>query len=310
MRARTSSSSSAASSSRSSSLAREADGVLGLPAREADRERARPRCAAAMRSRVGNAHASPTWSPNRSISRLRIATAEKSETCCAVIDVTSASNGSGAAAGGSRRAAPTIGASTGSRGRPARRTASRSNSAPSSFSTTGRVSSSSGSTSTPPGAARCAPRARRRRGAGRRRARGSPGRCRTRGTVRSRARSRTAQESAAATSCERLEALVRDALLVEVLREAGAREHAVGGERRAAVGPAVADEDERPLVGQRAALALVAAHRADALVAEDHAPAVRRDGSASFERTSSSTPSRSSTGRISCGRPLETITGW
>ena len=48
------------------------------------------------------------------------------------------------------------------------------------------------------------------------------------------------------------------------------------GERRAAIGPAVADEDERALVRQRAALAAVAADRAQALVAEADAPAVRR----------------------------------
>ncbi len=62
-------------------------------------------CAAAMRSRVGNAHASPTCSPKRSISRLRIATAENSETCCAVIEVTAPRTGRAGAAAGSRAAA-------------------------------------------------------------------------------------------------------------------------------------------------------------------------------------------------------------
>ena len=50
-------------------------------------------------SAVGNAYAWPTRRPKRSISRLRIAKAAKSETCCAVIEVTSVSNGSGASGG-------------------------------------------------------------------------------------------------------------------------------------------------------------------------------------------------------------------
>src|SRR5260221_13421464 len=73
---------------------------------------------------------------------------------------------------------------------------------------------------------------------------------------------------------QRLVALERNALFVQVLRQSGAREHAVCDERRAAIRPAVADEDKWTRFRQRAALAPVAAHRADALVAEDHAPAV------------------------------------
>ena len=51
--------------------------------------------ASRSRSAVGNAYAWPTRRPKRSISRLRIAKAAWSETCCAVIEVTSVSNGSG-----------------------------------------------------------------------------------------------------------------------------------------------------------------------------------------------------------------------
>ena len=108
--------------------------------------------AAAIRSRVGNAHASPTRSPKRSISRLRIANAAKSDTCCAVIEVTSASNGSGWSGGRKPREPLAIGASR-LGPRPTRRTA-RARTARRAAGTTGRVSSSSGSTSTPPGAAR------------------------------------------------------------------------------------------------------------------------------------------------------------
>src|SRR5205085_2460043 len=55
--------------------------------------------AAASRSRGGKAQTRPTRSPKRSTSRLRIATAAKSETCWAVIAPTSISNGSGARVG-------------------------------------------------------------------------------------------------------------------------------------------------------------------------------------------------------------------
>src|SRR5436309_2668930 len=74
---------------------------------------------------------------------------------------------------------------------------------------------------------------------------------------------------------ERVVAFERHSLLLEIVGEARAREDAVRRERRAAVGPAVADEDERMSIRQRAALALVAAVLADALVVEDHAPSVR-----------------------------------
>src|SRR5262245_5133104 len=73
---------------------------------------------------------------------------------------------------------------------------------------------------------------------------------------------------------ERVVALERNALFLEVLGKPGAREHTVGGERRAAVGPAVADEHQRSRRGQRAPLAHVTAHRARAVVTEDHAPAL------------------------------------
>src|SRR3954470_2717351 len=56
---------------------------------------------------------------------------------------------------------------------------------------------------------------------------------------------------------ERLVGLVGHALLLEIDGEPGAREHTIGCERRAPVRPAVADEHERTLVRQRAALALV-----------------------------------------------------
>ncbi len=48
---------------------------------------------------MGKAYACPMRRPKRSISRLRIAKAAKSETCCAVIEVTSVSKGSGASGG-------------------------------------------------------------------------------------------------------------------------------------------------------------------------------------------------------------------
>ena len=96
-------------------------------AREADR-RTRPcgcekpsatsssSVAAATRSRVGKPYASRPGSPKRSISRERIANAEKSETCCAVIDVTRLSNGSGASGG---RKPSSFGTSSSSTGCPA-----------------------------------------------------------------------------------------------------------------------------------------------------------------------------------------------
>ena len=76
------------------------------------RPRSRPSSPRASRSRVGNAYASPARSPKRSISRFRIAKAEKSETCCAVIEVTSASHGSGTSGGRKPRRRSSSGAST------------------------------------------------------------------------------------------------------------------------------------------------------------------------------------------------------
>src|SRR4051794_18716938 len=108
--------------------------------------------AAASRARDGNAQTRPTGSPKRSTSRLRIATAAKRETCCAVIDVTSASNGSGASAGRKPAKRTTSGASSSSPAAHVEK-ATRSNSKPSSLRTTGSVSASSGSTSTAPSAA-------------------------------------------------------------------------------------------------------------------------------------------------------------
>ncbi len=73
--------------------AREPDHVLGLAPREAEREELllrRRRDPLARRERPDAADRSP----NRSTSRLRIARAAKSETCCAVIAPTSISNGS------------------------------------------------------------------------------------------------------------------------------------------------------------------------------------------------------------------------
>ena len=55
--------------------------------------------AAARRSCVGKAHACSAGSPKRSIRRFRTANAERSETCWAVIDVTSVSYGSGLSGG-------------------------------------------------------------------------------------------------------------------------------------------------------------------------------------------------------------------
>ena len=127
---------------------RERDRVLRLPVCEADGEElVLVRLRRSARA-SGTPTPRPTCSPNRSISRFRIATAEKSDTCCAVIEVTSASNGFGWSGG--RKPAERVGQHAPSGRRPTRRRRSRSNGVPSSVITTGRVSSSSGSTSTPP----------------------------------------------------------------------------------------------------------------------------------------------------------------
>src|SRR5829696_5449220 len=104
--------------------------------------------ATATASSAGNAQARSARTPKRSMKRLRTARAAFSEICCAVIAPTSISNGSGASAGRKPLSRATSGASNRSGSNPA-----RSNSAPRSLSTTRPVSSSSGSTSTPPGAA-------------------------------------------------------------------------------------------------------------------------------------------------------------
>ena len=88
----------------------------------------------------------PRGSPKRSMKRLRTANAACSETCCAVIDDTSASNGSGASGGRKPGNRSTVAARTGS---PCAKAwnGSRSNSSPSSLRTTGSIVASSGSTS-------------------------------------------------------------------------------------------------------------------------------------------------------------------
>src|SRR4051794_5679620 len=70
-----------------------------------------------------------------------------------------------------------------------------------------------------------------------------------------------------------VEARVRDALRIEVARKRAGREDTVGGERCATIGEAVADVDELAL-GQRPALARLAAGLADRLVAPAHDPAL------------------------------------
>ena len=131
---------------------REPDDVLGLPPREAERDELVLRRSAPSRSRVGNAYACSPRVPYRSIIRLRIANAAKSETCCAVIEVTRLSNGSGASGGrkpcelrdqvDDRSDRPPRGRRR--RGRTAHRGA---------LDTSASIAASSGSTRTPPGAA-------------------------------------------------------------------------------------------------------------------------------------------------------------
>ena len=81
--------------------------------------------ASATRSRVGNDHTRPARSPSSSTNLPRMANAACSETCCAVIDVTSASNGSGARGGRNPRTAAATRASTGSSRRRRRTTRGR-----------------------------------------------------------------------------------------------------------------------------------------------------------------------------------------
>ena len=106
-----------------------------------------------------------------------------------------------------------------------------------------------------------------------------------------------------------VERLVGDALLVEVSRQPAPGEDPVGGERAAAVGVAVADVDDLALRRERRALARLPADRADRQLAPDRPPAVRDRASIRFACSSTSTPSRSSTGSISSWKPLETTSG-
>ena len=97
-RARTSSSPSSPSSSRSSSRGPGRARTRPSAARSRPR-RARSPSPPRSGRRSGKANACSPRSPQRSIIRLRIANAAKSDTCCAVIDVTRLSNGSGASGG-------------------------------------------------------------------------------------------------------------------------------------------------------------------------------------------------------------------
>src|SRR3954451_20463727 len=146
----TSSSGNAASSSKSRS-ARATPSTYSAFLREKPSVISSSSVARATRSRVGNAMASSAGSPNRSIKRLRTANAAWRETCCAVIDDTSASNGSGASGGrkpGKRR---TVAARISSPCANAWNVV-RSKSRPSNFRATGSIAASSGSAPAPPGA--------------------------------------------------------------------------------------------------------------------------------------------------------------
>ena len=84
----------------------EAEHVLRLAAERTEQPAGR-RVRLAQLLAVGNAYACPARRPKRSIRRLRIAKAAWSETCCAVIEVTSVSNGSGES-GGRKPASSTV----------------------------------------------------------------------------------------------------------------------------------------------------------------------------------------------------------
>ena len=105
-----------------------------------------------------------------------------------------------------------------------------------------------------------------------------------------------------------VERLVGDPELVQMPRERVAREDPIGGERCAAVRVAVADVRVR-CSGDAGALARLAAAGAGRLVAEADPPTVRAAPRRRFASTSSSIPSRRSTGSISSWKPAETITG-
>ena len=135
------------------------------------RRRAPPRARSASRSRVGNAQASPGRTPKRSISRLRIASAEKSDTCCDVIAPTSISNGSGRERrAGSRRAAGRSGPAC-RRRPPTRRTDPARTRARRPRGRPARSPRRAARRRRRPPPPRCAPRARRRRDGARPRAR-------------------------------------------------------------------------------------------------------------------------------------------
>ena len=147
----------------------------------------------ARRSRVGKANASVPGSPYRSMRRLRIAKAEWSETCCAVIEVTSDSNGSGASGGrkpassGRSRRSTSSSVCPGIEGVQVERRAEQCQHLSLDLQ---RPAARRRRRRAPP---RSAPPALRSRGAARPRARGSRGRRRRRGSARSRRRSRRAR---------------------------------------------------------------------------------------------------------------------
>ena len=91
----------------------DADDVLRLAVREADGEEV-VRLGRGDDVLARELQATPTWRPKRSMNRLRILNATISEICCAEIDVTSDSNGSGTSGGRKPRRRSTTGASSGS----------------------------------------------------------------------------------------------------------------------------------------------------------------------------------------------------
>jgi hypothetical protein len=108
---------------------------------------------------------------------------------------------------------------------------------------------------------------------------------------------------------EGLERLVRGSPRARARRRPAAGEDPLGGKRGAMVGHAIADVHEPGPAGKRAALAHVPAYRARPLVPETHAPALRERVGAVAANLEREALARGSTGKISCGSPLETITG-
>ena len=234
-----------------------------------------------------------------------------SETCCAVIEVTRLSNGSGASGGRNpARRGDDLAEHRLRRGpgRERRRARTR---APSSFSTTGRVASSSGSTSTPP---------RRRR---------DPHLAPADDAVQ-----RAVVPEVREVGAEHAEALGRElevvrlrkaqqqrrrgsrtartgaAVALEVGREPAAGEDAVGGKRGAAVGDAVADVDERPArPGSERRLHMSPQTGQRPVVPEAQRASRPRAGRRRCSEPRARGPRARAPGAISCGRPLETITG-